>query len=181
MNSLTDTVLWILQWFLSGWFVVSTVVALPLVLSGRLNADRIPGFAALSRPVLIFIGLTHVAGGVGLVLPQLSGTLPWLTPVAALALAVQCLMAGGFHLRAHEDALEPSLWGLLCGAVLVGRTELLATAPGFPSGTLTIAIAVLFVALVVNLVFLLRGPQSPFAPRGRLPQAPPHVASYRRA
>lgn len=161
MDYLNDVAVWILQWFLAGWFVLSTAVTLPLVLTGKVDAGRVPGFAALSRPMLIFIGLSHIAGGAGLVLPQLSGVMPWLTPVAALALAVQCLMAGGFHLRAREDVLEPSLWGLLCGAIFVGRIDLLRTAPGLPDLTVTIAIVVLFLGLVINMVVLLRGPQSP--------------------
>lgn len=162
MNTLTDITLWTLQWFLLGWFVLSTLVALPLVLSGRLRADQIPGFDALSRPMMAFTGGAHIAGGFGLVLPQLTGVLPWLTPVAALALAVQCFMGGGFHLRAHEDALEPTLWGLLCGAVFVGRIDLVATAPALPASTGAITMAALFVALVGNMVILLRRPQSPF-------------------
>lgn len=161
MDTLPDATLWILQWFLSCWFVLSTLVALPLVLSGRLGADRVPGFAALSRRMLTVLGLAHIAGGLGLVLPQLTGILPWLTPAAGLALAVQCFMAAGYHLRAREDALEPSLWGLLCGAVFIGRIDLLAGAAELPRITPAVVIAALLVALVVNMMFLLRGPQSP--------------------
>lgn len=163
MTPFTDTSLWALQWFLAVFFVAPTTVVLPALLTGRLDAQRIPGFAALSRPMLVFLGITHIAGGTGIVVPQLLGVLPWLTPMAALALSMMCLMAGGFHLRTHEDALEPSLWGLLCGAVFVGRVDLLTTAPELPGSTLLVVIAVLFVALAVNMVFLLRGPQNPFS------------------
>ncbi|GAA3284333.1 DoxX family protein [Nesterenkonia halobia] len=161
MDTIPDITLWTLQWFLSCWFVVSTAVALPLVLSGRLGADRVPGFAALSRPMLTFMGIAHIAGGIGLVLPQSFGVLPWLTPTAGLALAVQCFMAAGYHLRAGEDALEPALWGLLCGAVFIGRIDLLAGATSLPRLTPVVVVAGLFAALVVNLALLLRGPQSP--------------------
>lgn len=161
ISSLTDTVVWIVQWFLAAWFVGATLIAIPLLLTGRLTAVRVGGFSALSRRTALIIGLTHILGGLGLLVPQLSGTLPWLTPIAAAALAVQCFMASGFHLRANENAVEPALWGLLCTAVMVGRSELLTAIPQWPAGALAIGIGVLFLALVIGMVVVLRGPQNP--------------------
>jgi hypothetical protein len=52
--------------------------------------------------LVTFIGISELLGGLGLVLPQLSGILPWLTPLAALGLALIMLLAMGFHARRRE-------------------------------------------------------------------------------
>jgi len=49
-----------------------------------------------------FIGICEILGGVGMILPALSGILPWLTPLAAAGLALIMLLAAGFHLPRRE-------------------------------------------------------------------------------
>lgn len=157
-----DGVLWFTQWTLAVLLVVgNTALAVP-ILTGRFDVRRVKAVAALSSRMLVFLGVTHIAGGVGLVLPQATGVLPWLTPVAALALSAQALMASGFHLRAHEEALEPALWGVLFAVVAVGRLDLLGIDASIHGGFLIPTIGVLAVALTVNMVVLLRGPRNPF-------------------
>lgn len=157
-----DTFLWIVQGALAIALVGGNLAAAILIRTGRLDAFRIPAVAALSARMLAFLGISHVVGGLGVVLPQLTGVLPWLTPVAGLALAVQALMASGFHLRAGEEALEPALWGALFAVVAVGRIDLLGFASPIPDTALVVTICALLVALTVNLVTLLRGPRNPF-------------------
>lgn len=158
----TLTFLWIVQGALGIALVFGNVAAAFIILTGRFDAAGVPAVAALSGRMLAFLGITHVAGGLGLVLPQLTDVLPGLTPVAALALAVQALMASGFHLRAREEALEPALWGALFAVVATGRIDLLGFTSPIPDQTLVVTICVLLVALMVNLVVLLRGPRHPF-------------------
>jgi len=58
--------------------------------------------AAVPRPLMIFIAACEFLGGVGVVLPMLTGILPWLTPLAAAGLALIMLLAAGFHLMRRE-------------------------------------------------------------------------------
>ena len=94
MNML-NLVLWSVQGFLALFFLAAGAPKL----IGRCM-ERWPGFSELARPLVVFIGFTEVLGAAGLVLPMATGVLPWLTPLAAVGLAIIVLMAAGFHLRA---------------------------------------------------------------------------------
>lgn len=54
--------------------------------------------------VVRLVGAAEIAGPLGLVLPLLTGILPWLTPLAALGLALIQVLAIGFHARRRETA-----------------------------------------------------------------------------
>ncbi|MFC8600681.1 DoxX family protein [Isoptericola sp. NPDC057191] len=73
--------------------------------------------------VVRFIGLMEIAGALGLVLPQATGVLHWLTPVAATCLAVLQALAIGVHVRRRElGQLWINVLLLLAAAfVAVGR------------------------------------------------------------
>jgi uncharacterized membrane protein YphA (DoxX/SURF4 family) len=58
--------------------------------------------AAIPRGLLTFIAICEFLGGVGVILPAVSGILPWLTPLAASGLALIMLLAAGFHLVRRE-------------------------------------------------------------------------------
>ena len=76
-----------------------------------------------SQPTVRLIGALEVLGALGLVLPALTGILPWLTPLAALGLVL--LMAGAVytHLRRKEGSavVPPAVLLLLAALVAVGR------------------------------------------------------------
>lgn len=57
---------------------------------------------AVPKPLLTFIGVAEILGGVGLIAPAATGILPWLTPLAAAALALVMLLARGFHAMRRE-------------------------------------------------------------------------------
>jgi uncharacterized membrane protein YphA (DoxX/SURF4 family) len=77
------------------FFALSFLAAgVPKIL-GR-GLEQWTGFANQPRSLVIFIGLTEVLGAAGLVLPMATGTLPWLTPLAAVGLAIIVLIATGF-------------------------------------------------------------------------------------
>src|SRR6266567_4422141 len=105
MNAINtlNLVLWSVQGFLALFFLAAGAPKL----IGR-GMERWTGFSDLPRPLVVFIGVTEVLGAAGLVLPMATGILPWLTPLAAVGLALIVLMATGFHLRADErlNALE---------------------------------------------------------------------------
>lgn len=58
--------------------------------------NRIP------KGLLTFIGISEILGGLGLILPALTGILPQLTIVAAAALAVVMVLAVFVHLPYRE-------------------------------------------------------------------------------
>src|SRR6266511_710542 len=70
-------------------------------LIGR-GLERWTGFSDLPRAQVVFTGIMEVLGAAGLILPMATGILPWLTPLAAVGLAIIVLMASGFHQRANE-------------------------------------------------------------------------------
>jgi uncharacterized membrane protein len=58
--------------------------------------------AAVPRGLMTFIGVSEILGAVGLILPAVTGVLPWLTPLAALGLAILMVLAIGFHVTRRE-------------------------------------------------------------------------------
>lgn len=75
MNTTLNVVLWIAQGFLALFFLAGGA---PKVL-GR-GIDRWTGFSDLPRAQVILVGVAEVLAAAGLVLPKVTGTLPWLTP-----------------------------------------------------------------------------------------------------
>ena len=71
-----------------------------------------------------FIGISEILGAVGLILPMLTGILPWLTPIAAIGLSlIQLLAIFTEHLPKKEYNVIPVNIILLAFAVfiIVGR------------------------------------------------------------
>jgi hypothetical protein len=68
------------------------------------------------------IGLLEIAGAVGLVVPAVTGILPWLTPLAAACLAVTMVGAAALHLRRGETRAitQNVVLGVMSALVAVG-------------------------------------------------------------
>jgi len=99
--------LWILNGLLALAFIMagSMKVARPrtaLVASGMAWADD------FADPTVKLIGAAEVVGGIGLILPLLTGIAPILTPIAATALAIVMIGAIAVHVRRKENA-TPSI------------------------------------------------------------------------
>jgi len=75
----------------------------------------------LSKSLVTFIGISEVAGALGLILPMASGIAPMLTPIAAAGLGVIMLLATGFHLKRREPVYMTLVLLILCGFVAWGR------------------------------------------------------------
>jgi len=155
MNT-SNVVLWIVQGFLALFFLAAGAPKL----IGR-GLERWTGFSDLPRPMVVFIGFTEVLGAAGLVVPMVTGIAPWLTPLAALGLAIIVLMATGFHLRADEriNALETGLWASIAVVIAIGRWDLLVASHSYVAPwVLAAAVGVLVPAVIINLIVLLRRP-----------------------
>ena len=75
----------------------------------------------ISKGLTTFIGVSELAGGLGLILPQATHTAPLLTPLAALGLAIIMVLAIGFHLRRKEPATAAAVLLILSVFVTIGR------------------------------------------------------------
>jgi len=158
--SLLNAVLWGVQGFLALFFLAASIPKIT-----RRGIERWTGFADLPHAEVTFIGVMEVLGAAGLVLPMATGVFPWLTPLAAIGLAVNVLMATGFHLRADErlQAMETTLWAAIAGLVAVGRWPLATSHVAIPAALIVGALAVLMPAAIINVIILLRRPAKPKA------------------
>ena len=74
------------------------------------------------RALVQVIGIAEILGALGLILPAVTGIYPWLTPVAAVALALLMLMAAIFHALRRETteaALNVLLLIMLVGVAYI--------------------------------------------------------------
>jgi uncharacterized membrane protein len=53
------------------------------------------------------IGALEILGAIGIILPQWTGVLPWLTIVAGFCLALMQMTAMGLHIRRKEYSIVP--------------------------------------------------------------------------
>jgi uncharacterized membrane protein YphA (DoxX/SURF4 family) len=92
--------LWVVQILLGAVFLMAGVpkIAMPMLEFVKMNAWAVDMSEALVR----FIGVSELAGGVGLILPAATKTLPILTPIAGAALALVMLLAAGLHMSRGE-------------------------------------------------------------------------------
>src|SRR5215204_1058231 len=154
MNVL-NIVLWSVQGFLALFFLAAGAPKI----SGR-GIQKWTGFSELPRSQVVFIGLAEVLGAAGLVLPMATGVLPWLTPLAALGLAIIVLMATGFHLRADErlNAVETGLWAGIAAAVAIGRWDLFGSSADVSPWILVAILGLLVPVAIINVLVLWKRP-----------------------
>src|SRR5881397_3246073 len=152
---MVNLILWTVQVFLALFFLAAGA---PKII-GR-GLEQWTGFSEMPRPLVILIGLTEVLGAVGLVLPMATGILPWLTPLAAVGLAIIVLMAAGFHVRADErlNALETGLWASIAAVIAIGRWDLVASHASAPPWVLVAALGLLIPSVIINLIVLFKRP-----------------------
>lgn len=109
--------LWIVQGLLALLFLFAGGMKLVLPIEEMTKDIAMPG------AFLRFIGVAEVLGGLGLILPGLSGIRPQLTPLAAVGLAI--IMIGAtvisFATGGFATALIPLVVGVLLVFVAYGR------------------------------------------------------------
>jgi len=111
----------------------------------------VPWLSAVPQDLAIFIGVAEFLGGVGLILPAITGVKPKLTPIAAIGLTLVMILAGFFHIVRGEYSF------LLINVVLGGVTAFIAyerlfvrpIAPASISSFRVLAGLVVFGALVL--------------------------------
>lgn len=125
--------LWSLQ-ALFGFFFAGSGFGKVLLYDGALYAAApraVAWYAAVPQPLIVFIGVCEVLGGVGLILPAMTRVRPKLTPLAAVGLMLTMILAAGFHITRGEYELVPAnlLLGGVAAFIAVGRWKLRPVTP----------------------------------------------------
>ncbi len=111
-------------------WVVQAVLALAFIGAGSMKVFAYEKYKVMAekngptdlrRGMVTFIGLSELAGAVGVILPMAANVAPWLSPTAAAGLALVMLLAVLYHLRRHESPAAPGILLLLALFVAVGR------------------------------------------------------------
>jgi uncharacterized membrane protein len=100
--------LWSLQVVLALSMLGSGVVKSFVPKPGILKLGQ-SGVTHLEMPTIRFIGIIELFGAVGVVVPWLTDTAAWLTPLAAFGFAVVMVLAYQTHTRLMLEATHPAL------------------------------------------------------------------------
>lgn len=116
-----NIILWIAQVALGALFIMAGTMKsfTPIAELGA----KMSWVSNFSDPMVRFVGISELAGGLGLILPTLLRIQPKLTPIAAIGLLVIMLMAMAYHLNhGEEGALFNTVLGLVAAFIAWGRT-----------------------------------------------------------
>jgi uncharacterized membrane protein YphA (DoxX/SURF4 family) len=117
-----NTALWIVQGLLAvGFLFFGGMKLFAYEKYKKVSEERSPGHPGPSKELMMFIGISEVAGAFGLILPAATGIAPFLTTLAAVGLAIIMILAVIFHLRRKEPASAPVVLFVLAAFVVVGR------------------------------------------------------------
>lgn len=133
MRVTTNGVLWAFQ-VLAGFFFAGSGFGKVLLCDGALYEEApraVAWYAAVPQSLIVCIGVVEVLGGIGLILPAMTGVKPKLTPLAAFGLALTMILAAGFHIFRGEYELVPAnlVLGGVAAFIAVGRWNLRPIAP----------------------------------------------------
>ncbi|HMD89526.1 MAG TPA: DoxX family protein [Anaerolineaceae bacterium] len=92
--------LWILQSFLALIFLITG--SMKLARSKEQLAVSMHWVDGVSPLTIKAIGSVEILGALGLILPAVTGILPWLTPLAGAGLALAMLVASFVHAQQKE-------------------------------------------------------------------------------
>ena len=119
-QNIMNILLWILQILLGLLFLFAGTTK--FIMSAEEMTQQMP--VALPIWFIHFIGVCEILGGIGLIVPWLTGIKPWLTPLAASLLVV--IMVGAVVISAMMGvsfAIFPFIVGLLLVVVAKGRSK----------------------------------------------------------
>lgn len=115
-----NTTLWIIQGLLAAMFLMAGIMK---TFMPKDKLAKMTWTVNASVAKIKFVGISELLIALGLVLPQLTGILPILTPVAACALVVIMILAAVEHYNSNEmKAIGMNMFILLLAAfVAYGR------------------------------------------------------------
>src|SRR5689334_1426070 len=119
-----------------GLWIVQGLLAAMYLMAGGVKTFRtarakgeMPWAKERSDAFIRFVGISELLGGLGLILPLVTGILPWLTVAAAIGLSlIQLLAIFSEHLPKKEYNVIPVnvILLLLSIFIVLGRWEFLA-------------------------------------------------------
>jgi DoxX-like family len=129
-----NILLWVVQIFLALFFGLASG-APKLFLPFEMLGMPVP----LPMPLVKLIGVAEVLGALGLILPGLLHTRPWLTPLAATGLVLLTLCATVYQLAAGQpaNAVFAVVMGLIAASVAYGRWRLMPLSGSPAAGVVT--------------------------------------------
>ncbi|MBZ0294650.1 MAG: DoxX family protein [Anaerolineae bacterium] len=95
-----NTALWIVQILTALAFVMAGIMK--VVQPKEKLIEMMKWVEDFSQSTIRGIGTLEILGAAGLILPALTGILPWLTPLAAVGLVLVMIGAIATHLRRNE-------------------------------------------------------------------------------
>jgi len=97
----------------------------------NLMLPRVPWFSAVPQALFVFIGVCEFLGGVGLILPAMTGVKPKLTPFGTFGLTLVMLLAAVFHIVRGEYNFVPInlVLGGIAAFIAYGRLFVRPIAP----------------------------------------------------
>jgi uncharacterized membrane protein YphA (DoxX/SURF4 family) len=151
-----NSALWLLQ-VLWGFFFAGSGFGKVLLYDDALYATApraVAWYAAVPQPLIVFIGVVEVLGGIGLILPAMTRVRPKLAPLAALGLTVTMVLAAGFHIVRGEYELVPAtvVLGGVAAFIAVGRWILRPIAPAPLTAARVLAAAAVVAAIVLMVI-----------------------------
>ncbi len=103
--------LWFLQIVFGLFFALGS--GLPKLI---LPLESLPMPIPIAPPLLMFIGVAELLGGIGLILPGLLHIRPGLTPLAAAGLVLITIAATGYNLAA--DSAGSAIFAAVVGLIM---------------------------------------------------------------
>ena len=123
-----NVTLWIVQGVLAGLYLLAGTPKASWSITAL--SKRVDWMGKVPAWLVRFIGVAEIAGAIGLILPLLTGILPWLTVAAAVGLIALQVCAAAFHVSRGESKALPANAVLLLLAlfVVVGRVAVVPVA-----------------------------------------------------
>jgi DoxX-like family len=152
-RAIMNIVLWTVQVLLGVFFSFTGFGKILCINQAVWNMmlPRVPWFSAVGHAMFVFVGLCEFLGGVGLILPAISGVKSKLTPLAAFGLTLVMIFAAIFHVvRGEYQFFLPINLVLAAGAAFIayGRWFVRPLAPASISVLRTLAGFAVLAALV---------------------------------
>jgi len=91
--------LWAVQVLLAAFYLMVGFMKATRPLT---DLDKMMGYPSQLPRLTRFVGVSEILGAIGLILPMVTGILPWLTPLAAIGLSLIQVLAIGFHAQRKE-------------------------------------------------------------------------------
>jgi len=95
-----NTTIWIIQGIVAAMFLMAGMMK--STQPKEKLEPKLPWVKDFSLGIVRLVGVSELLGAIGLIVPQLTGIMPALTPIAASGLVLIMLMAAVYHFRKQE-------------------------------------------------------------------------------